>query len=161
MLYILASQPPFVASSYKDCFTTDVYRYAYVHIPKGSYEAYSSAYGWRYFARFKEDLAMDGTTYYAKLRVNEQNNSYVEHEVKVEESYTLKFGTKRQSAIKTLKFNGDDVTEQIKNNTYTTPIIKSDSEITIEYDEQERDVNGDGIVDTQDVLEIYKYMQEH
>ena len=159
MLYILASQPPYVGS--KECFTDDVYRYAYIHIPKGTYEAYSSAYGWRYFARFKEDLAMDGTTYYAKLRVNEQNNSYVEHEVKVEESYTLKFGTKRQSAIKKLLFNGDDVTEQIKNNTYTTPIIKSDSEITIEYDEQERDVNGDGIVDTQDVLEIYKYIQEH
>ncbi len=159
MLYILASQPPYVGN--KACFTDDVYRYAYIHIPKGTYEAYSSAYGWRYFERFKEDLAMDGTTYYAKLRVNEQNNSYVEHEVKVEESYTLKFGTKRQSAIKKLLFNGDDVTEQIKNNTYTTPIIKSDSEITIEYDEQERDVNGDGVVDTQDVLEIYKYIQEH
>ena len=27
--------------------------------------------------------------------------------------------------------------------------------------ESAQDVNGDGIVDTQDVLEIYKYMQEH
>ena len=39
--------------------------------------------------------------------------------------------------------NSDTVTQEVKLQEATT------------------DVNGDGIVDTQDVLEIYKYIQEH
>ena len=34
----------------------DVYKSAFVHIPKGSLNAYSSAYGWKEFRNFKEDM---------------------------------------------------------------------------------------------------------
>lgn len=87
-----------------------------------------------------------------KLNVSDSNNEYVEQYVKVDESYTVKFGKKSKAAIKRVKFNGEDVTESIKDNTYTTPKLIEDSNITIEYDESNSDINGDGIVDTQDVL---------
>ena len=91
---VLAIEPPYIENESKDYPTfgqtingqNEVYQYAYVYIPKGTYEAYSSAYGWKNFKN-----------------------------------------------IKTI-----DVAENIP-----------------------QDVNGDGVVDTQDVLEIYKYIQEH
>lgn len=105
-------------------------------------------------------MTINGIPYYVKLNVTDSNNGYVEQYVKIDESYTVSFGKKRR-AIKKVEFNGEEVTEQIKDNTYTTPVLKEDSRIKIEYDEIESDINGDGVVDTQDVLDIYKYIQEH
>ena len=140
----------------------EVLKYAYVHIPMGSYEAYSSAYGWRRFERFKEDVSIDGTPFYVKLNVaNDNSKDFVEQYVKEDESYTVKFGKRNGVAIKRVMFNGEDVTRQIDGGFYTTPKLTKDSEITIEYDELENDVNGDGRVDTQDVIELYDYMQKH
>jgi hypothetical protein len=171
-IYLLPTEPPilyyntsihltFQLGRYDDSHEKEIYQYAYVHIPKGTHEAYSSAYEWRYFERFKEDLSINGTPYYVKLNVADSNNGYVEQYVKVDESYTVKFWKKSKAAIKRVKFNGEDVTESVKDNTYTTPKLIEDSNITIEYDESNSDINGDGVVDTQDVLEIYKYIQEH
>ncbi len=160
---VLATEPPYITGSYTfyvNGNNDEIYQYVYVHIPKGTYEAYSSAYGWRRFERFKEDMTINGIPYYVKLNVTDSNNGYVEQYVKIDESYTVSFGKKRR-AIKKVEFNGEEVTEQIKDNTYTTPVLKEDSRIKIEYDEIESDINGDGVVDTQDVLDIYKYIQEH
>jgi hypothetical protein len=159
---VLSTEPPYIYSyNAFDEKTSDIYRYAYVHIPKGSYEAYSSAYGWRYFSRFKEDMSINGTPYYVKLNINEANKGYVEQYVKVDDTYTVSFGKKSKVPVKRVQFNGEDVTENVTDNTYTTPKLVEDSEITIEYDESDSDLNGDGVVDTQDVLRIYQYIQEH
>lgn len=155
---VLATEPPYIENETKDNPTfgetvdgeNEIYKYVYVHVPKGSIEAYSSAFGWRYFTRFKEDMEMNGNRYFVKLNVTDSSNGYVEQYVKVDESYTVAFGKKRK-AIKKVEFNGEEVTNQIKDNTYTTPVLKEDSEIRVEYDEVEGDMNGDGVVSVTDV----------
>lgn len=164
-LYLSSTTPPYIAYHSKSLLNyfipEEVLKYAYVHIPMGSYEAYSSTYGWRLFERFKEDVSMDGTPFYVKLNVaNDNSKDFVEQYVKVDESYTVKFGKRNGVAVKRVMFNGEDVTRQIDGGSYTTPRLTKDSEITIEYDELENDVNGDGRVDTQDVIEIYDFMQK-
>lgn len=161
-IYMSSTTPPFIAAhSINNFIPEEVLKYAYVHIPMGSYEAYSSTYGWRLFERFKEDVSIDGTPFYVKLNVaNDNSKDFVEQYVKVDESYTVKFGKRNGVAVKRVMFNGEDVTRQIDGGSYTTPRLTKDSEITIEYDELENDVNGDGRVDTQDVIEIYDFMQK-
>ena len=152
---VLATEPPYLASDNVFAYSNEsrpdeIYKYTYVHVPKGTFEDYSGAYGWRYFERFKEDMSMDGTPYYVRLRVNEANKGYVDQYVKVDDSYTVAFG-KKSKAIKKVEFNGEEVTEQVKDNSYMTPVLKEDSEIKVEYDEVEGDMNGDGVVSVTDV----------
>ncbi len=54
--YVNSPTPPYVADA-RNFVPEDVYKYAFLHVPRKSQEAYSSAYAWREFLRYKEDMA--------------------------------------------------------------------------------------------------------
>ena len=116
-------------------FTDEVYQYAYLHVPMGCYEELSSAYGSRYFNRIKEDLEINGTTYYTSLRIKQSDLGYVDQYVKVDEEYTVYIAPEGNRRINTVLFNGEDVTEQLVDGYYTTPIIKGRSVLSVSYEE--------------------------
>ena len=113
----------------------DVYNYATLHVPMGSKEAYSSAYEWRYFPKIKEDMEIDGKVYYAKLSVKQGTTGYTEQPVKADETYTIYIGALGDSKINAVTFNGEDVTDQVKDGYYTTPEIKAKSVLSISYED--------------------------
>ena len=113
----------------------DVYNYATLHVPMGSKEAYSSAYEWRYFPKIKEDMEQNGKVYYAKLAVKQGTTGYTEQPVKADETYTIYIGSLGNSKINAVTFNGEDVTDQVKDGYYTTPEIKAKSVLSISYED--------------------------
>ena len=113
----------------------DVYNYVTLHVPMGSKETYSSAYEWRYFNKIKEDMEQKGKVYYAKLAVKQGTTGYTEQPVKADETYTIYIGALGENKINAVTFNGEDVTDQVKDGYYTTPAIKAKSTISISYEE--------------------------
>lgn len=57
-----------------------------------------------------------------------------------------------------LRFNGEDVSGQLKDGTYVTPPLTENSTLQVDLDSL-YDNNGDGKVDSQDVLNVYEYME--
>lgn len=133
--------PPSMGTGVFKCSTTyvrdtyDVYSYVTLHIPMGSKEAYSSAREWRYFDKVKEDMEQNGKVYYAKLAVKQGTTGYTEQPVKADETYTIYIGALGKSKINAVTFNGEDVTDQVKDGYYTTPAIKAKSTLSISYEE--------------------------
>ncbi len=113
----------------------DVYSYVTLHIPMGSKDAYSSAREWRYFNKIKEDMEQNGKVYYAKLAVKQGTTGYTEQPVKADETYTIYIGSLGNSKINAVTFNGEDVTDQVKDGYYTTPAIKAKSVLSISYED--------------------------
>ena len=113
----------------------DVYNYTTLHVPMGSKEAYSSAHEWRYFDKVKEDMEQNGKVYYAKLAVKQGTTGYTEQAVKADETYTIYIGALGENKINAVTFNGEDVTDQVKDGYYTTPAIKAKSTLSISYEE--------------------------
>ena len=70
-IYCLDPVPPYLESF----FSSDVYNYAILHVPVGSGEVYSTAFGWRNFKRIKEDLDISAVKYLAQeeVKVTGQN----------------------------------------------------------------------------------------
>ena len=125
----------FTCSTQKVRDKYDVYNYATIHVPMGSKEAYSSAHEWRYFNNIKEDMEIDGKVYYAKLAVKQGTTGYTEQAVKADETYTIYIGALGNSKINAVTFNGEDVTNQVKDGYYTTPEIKAKSILSISYED--------------------------
>ena len=113
----------------------DVYNYTTLHIPMGSKDAYSSAQEWRYFNKVKEDMELNGNVYYAILTVKQGTTGYTEQPVKADETYTIYIGALGENKINAVTFNGEDVTDQVKDGYYTTPAIKAKSTLSISYEE--------------------------
>jgi len=68
--------------------------------------------------------------------------------------------------IETLYIDGIDKTNELINGIYHFDTVQGNHVVTIKYGKEETDstkpdINNDGVVDTQDVLTIYKYIQEH
>ena len=137
-IYCLNPTPPtcdgtstFASENQRDKY--DVYNYATLHVPMGSGELYSSAYEWRYFNKIKEDMELDGKVYYARLTVKQGTTGYTSQPVKASETYTIYIGSLGENKVNAVTFNGEDVTDEIKNGYYTTPEIKGESELSISY----------------------------
>ena len=133
--------PPLMGTGVFKCSTSyvrdeyDVYNYVILHIPMGSKEAYSSAHEWRYFDKVKEDMEQNGKVYYAKLAVKQGTTGYTEQAVKADETYTIYIGALGENKINAVTFNGEDVTNQVKDGYYTTPAIKAKSTLSISYED--------------------------
>ncbi len=133
--------PPSMVKDIYKCSTNyvrdayDVYNYTTLHIPMGSKDVYSSAQEWRYFKNIKEDMDIDGKVYYAKLAVKQGTTGYTEQPVKADETYTIYIGALGENKINAVTFNGEDVTDQVKDGYYTTPAIKAKSTLSISYEE--------------------------
>lgn len=118
----------------------------------GSKEEYAAAYEWRYFAKIKEDLDINGQVFYTTLSVNQAGDGYVKHYVKADEPYTLFIGSEAGMRINTVMFNGEDVTDRMIDGYYTTPNITRPSKIVVSY---EQDPDGVVAVPADDNLHVY------
>lgn len=82
-------------------------------------------------------MDINGKVYYAKLAVKQGTTGYTEQPVKADETYTIYIGSIGNSKINAVTFNGEDVTDQVKDGYYTTPEIKAKSTLSISYEESQ------------------------
>lgn len=130
----------------------EVYDYAILHVPMGTKEEYAAAYEWRYFAKIKEDLDINGQVFYTTLSVNQAGTGYVKHYVKADEPYTLYIGSEEGMRINTVLYNGEDVTDMLVDGYYTTPNITRPSKIVVSF---EQDPDGVANIPAENNLHIY------
>lgn len=62
------------------------------------------------------------------------NGILVKHIVELGKKYSFQLDNGKDGKITMVKFNGIDVTSEVVNNQYTTPVITENSEIYVEYD---------------------------
>jgi len=112
----------------------DVYTYANLHVPMGSQELYSAAHDWRYFNKIKEDMQVNGNVYYVNLTVQQGTTGFTRQPMKSDERYTIYIGSYGDYKVNSVSFNGEDVTDDIVDGYYTTPLIKNESVLSITYE---------------------------
>ena len=130
----------------------EVYDYAILHVPMGTKEEYAAAYEWRYFAKIKEDLDINGQVFYTTLSVNHAGDGYVKHYVKADDPYTLYIGSEEGMRVNTVTFNGEDVTDKLVDGYYTTPNITRPSKIVVSF---EQDPDKIALIPAEDNLHVY------
>lgn len=60
-----------------------------------------------------------------------------------------------------VEFNAEDVTSQVTDGKFVTSAITKNATLKVEFETDSLDSNGDGKVDSQDVLNVYDYMRAH
>ena len=123
-----------------------------VYVPASAVDAYKAADVWKKFGT--NILAMPSYTY---LSIKQGLGGCVKVRLNVGESYNFNVQPSDGVKLKSLIFNGTDVTKQLIENTYVTPAITEDSELIVNFDSdsslsQRGDMNGDNKLDATDVV---------
>jgi len=145
-------------------FTQNTFLNATLYVPKGTIEKYKATGGWKDFLFIEEGTGGGDTPEPQKCAtptINYENGKLTFS--CATEGATCQYSI-TDTDIKTGSGNEVQLTTTYKVTVYATKAGYEDSDIATKEINLggggAQDVNGDGIVDTQDVLEIYKYIQE-
>jgi hypothetical protein len=121
-------------------------------VPTSAVEAYKQDEVWSKFGTKIQSFPS-----YVYLTIKQSTGGVVKARLNVGESYNLMVQPADGITLKSLLFNGTDVTKQLVENTYVTPAITEDSELVVIYDPdpsqaRKGDMNGDSKLDAQDVV---------
>ena len=128
-------EPPIAFST---AFTNNAY-YAVLYVPEGSETQYKEDNVWRRFSRirtFKDEPEK------CVLAIKSAIGGYMEMMCNTQASYTFKLKTEKGWHVSSVSFNGTDVTANITDDSYTTPLLEGDSELRVifEMDQDEIDM---------------------
>ena len=152
-------------------FTQSTFNNATLYVPKGTIEKYKATGGWKDFVFMEEGEGPGGDT--PEPPIPEPQKCATP--TITYENGKLKFSCETEGvefvynitppSAKAGKGTDISIPTTYKVTIYATKAgYENSDEATLEINVSgggAKDVNGDGIVDTQDVLEIYKYIQEH
>lgn len=127
---------------------------ATVYVPSASVEAYKGDKIWGLFG--SKISALAGSVF---LTIKQGNSGSVKTPVNTGERYSFAIQPQAGGKIKSVTFNGTDVTAQLVDNTYLTPAITEDSELAVLFDSDQAsgilgDLNGDNEVNSADVVKL-------
>ncbi len=125
-----------------------------IYVPKGWSSVYKRDEDWGVFKNINE---YDAEPFEPYLTICYGDSVLVAQ--KVRDSYSQKLLIPNK--YKRVWFNDEDVTSQIVDGTYVTPPITKDSTLSIDIEYDRRDNNGDGVVDSQDVLNVYECIRRN
>ena len=152
-------------------FTLNTFNNATLYVPKGTIEKYKATEGWKDFLFIEEGDGSGGDT--PEPPIPEPQKCATP--TITYENGKLKFSCETEGvefvynitppSAKAGKGTDISIPTTYKVTVYATKAGYDDSDVATKEINLggggAQDVNGDGIVDTQDVLEIYKYIQEH
>ena len=165
--------PPYLVGSNPTLFSSDVY-FGTLYVPVGSGSAYRNANGWKNFYEIIEGIPDDindtfplsvsaskgGSVSFLDKKVSDGSASFaVESGTKV----TLSIAPDEGYRFVSLIVNGNDVTEDIVDDTYTIKEINEATSAVATFEDKsvrraKMDNNGDGEVNSADVVNIYNYI---
>ena len=147
-------------------FTQNTFNNATLYVPKGTIEKYKATEGWKDFFFIEEGEGPGGDTPEPQ-KCATPTISYENGKLTFScatEGATCQYSI-TDTDIKAGSGNEVQLTTTYKVTVYATKAGYDNSDVATKEINLggggAQDVNGDGIVDTQDVLEIYKYIQEH
>ena len=132
---VKASEPPIAFST---AFPDNAY-YAFLYVPEGTEALYKEDNVWGKFARirtFKDEPEK------CVLSIKSAIGGYLEMICNTQTSYTFRIITEKGWQVSSVSFNGVDVTGKITDDSYTTPLLEGDAELSVvfEMDEDEIDM---------------------
>ena len=127
---------------------------AALYVPSSAVEAYKADKIW---GKFGNKISALANSVYMTLKHG--NSGSVKIPVNTGERYSYTIQPPAGGKIKSVTFNGTDVTAQLVDNTYLTPAITEDSEMAVLFDSDQAsgetgDLNGDTKVDAADVVRL-------
>lgn len=129
-----------------------------LYVPQNTSMLYMVAPTWIDFVNIQEfSNEPDANTHF--LTIRQGNAGEMKQVVELGKSYKFLLTQSDDKTIKRVTFNGKDVTDEVTDGWYTTPVINSDSELFVTYITADglptdADVNGDGSVNVNDISEI-------
>jgi hypothetical protein len=123
---------------------------ATLYVPASSVDAYKGHSVWGKFS-------IEAIAKLVYLSIKQGNNGVVKVSVNIGERYTLCIQPSENEQVKSVFFNGTDVTSQLVDDTYLTPAISEDAELIVSFSgssDNSGDMNGDGEVNVADILTI-------
>ncbi len=123
-----------------------------IYVPAVAVDAYKKADTW---SKYASQISAISTAIYLTLK--QGNGGAIKLQVSSGERYTLAVQPPAGGNVKSVTFNGTDVTGQIVDNTYLTPAITDDAELHVVYDTDSGipgDLNGDLKVNAADVVKL-------
>ena len=154
-------------------FPSDVYL-GTLYVPVGSEFAYRNAEGWKNFYEIIEGMPDDtNKTYPLSVSASQGgsvsfldktvNNGSASVSVESGSEVTLTIATDEGYRLLSLKVNGNDVTADIVDGKYTIKDINEATSVVVTFEDKsirraKMDTNGDGNVNTADVVAIYEYI---
>lgn len=132
---VKASEPPIAFST---AFPDNAY-YAVLYVPEGTEALYKEDNVWGKFARirtFKDEPEK------CVLSIKSAIGGYLEMICNTQTSYTFRIITEKGWQVSSVSFNGVDITGNITEDSYTTPLLEGDAELSVvfEMDEDEIDM---------------------
>jgi hypothetical protein len=132
---VKASEPPI---AFGTAFPDNAY-YAFLYVPEGTEALYKEDNVWGKFARirtFKDEPEK------CVLSIKSAIGGYLEMICNTQTSYTFRIITEKGWQVSSVSFNGVDVTGNITEDSYTTPLLEGDAELSVvfEMDEDEIDM---------------------
>ena len=142
--------PPSLDETAFDAYTTAVY------VPVDAVDAYKQDEVWSNFGNNIQSFPS-----YVYLTIKQSTGGVVKARLSVGETYNFYVQPADGVNLKSISFNGTDVTKQLVENTYVTPAITEDSELVVVFDSdsgqsKKGDLNNDGKVDVADHVELSK-----
>lgn len=128
-----------------------------LYVPAQSVEKYKAAEGWRLWGNI-EAISVpdtdDDATEKVTLEVDFSSCVTMKLRVPKDRPYTFDLCPEEGASLRSVVFNGKNVTADVKENKYTTPALGMDSYVVINYSriaDKAYDINGDGYFTIADI----------
>ncbi len=144
---VKASEPPIAFST---AFPDNAY-YAVLYVPEGTEALYKEDNVWGRFSRirtFKDEPEK------CVLAIKSAIGGYLEMICNTQTSYTFNIKTEKGWQVSSVSFNGADVTANITDDSYTTPLLEGDSELSVIFEMDQDEIDMVNKVETHSQLSV-------
>ena len=128
------SRPPFIS---RDIFKGMSLPQCTLYVPKGTAAMYMSAPVWIEFGNIIE---VEGPSDICYLTLRQGEGGVAKQTIGTGQCYGFTFIPDAGWRIHTVSFNGEDVTSQLSDGQYSTPVITGDSELSVVYVKDTEDI---------------------
>jgi hypothetical protein len=140
-------EPPI---AFNKAFTDNAY-YAVLYVPEGSEALYKEDNVWGKFARIRTSKDEPEK---CVLAIKSAIGGYLEMICNTQTSYTFNIKTEKGWQVSSVSFNGADVTANITDDSYTTPLLEGDSELSVIFEMDQDEIDMVNEVETHSQLSV-------
>lgn len=134
-----------------DIFENSYIEFVTLHVPEKSVNQYKSKTPW---SGFMEVVTIEGEEYFLTIRLGE--GGITRQPVEKDQSYTFEFIPDEGWTVNTLTFNGQDMTSQLLDGQFSTPVITGDAELNVVFKQEASNIKSMKQTETS-MIKVYAY----